>query len=173
MDPKSSVSCQEPAVDPVFEHQGELAVPDPAASRGQAGAVTQVEDLQEPTLRVKRAKLPPWAPLQSRNQVMPQDRALANSVYADSGQIMTQKSDAVSTTKDGGVSDGAKVLIDQETSLLIGGQTGCADQGRGNKAVGGNEQIIGNALSTGREHRSILDPRRGRPEQDGHPPPAQ
>jgi hypothetical protein len=135
----SSVGCQKSAVDRVFEHQGELAVPDPAASRGQAGAVTQVENLQEPTLRVKRAKLPPRAPLQSRNQITPQDRALPNPVDADSGQIMTQKSDAISTTKDGGASDGVEVLIDQETSVIISGQTGRADQGWGNKAVGSDE----------------------------------
>jgi hypothetical protein len=97
---------------------------------------------------------------------------LPDSVNTDSGQIMTQKSDAVSTTKDGGVSDGAKVLIDQETSLLIGGQPGCADQVRGNKTVGGNEQIIGNRLSTAREHRFFLDTRRRRAEQNRDSPPA-
>ena len=97
---------------------------------------------------------------------------MPDSVHADSGQIMTQKSDAVSTTKDGGVSDGAQVLIDQETSLLIGGQPSCADQGRGNKTVGGNEQIIGNGLSTAREHRFFLDTRRRRAEQDSYTPSA-
>jgi hypothetical protein len=71
LDPSSSVGCQKPAVDPVFEHQGELAVPDPSAPRGQAFAVTQVEDLQEPTLRMKRTKFRSWPPMQSRNQIMP------------------------------------------------------------------------------------------------------
>src|SRR5438874_2386836 len=103
MDPYSSVSCKKPAVDPVFEDQGELAVPDPASSRGQASAVAQVKDLEELPLGAKRAKGRLWTPLQSRNQVMPQDRPLPYSVYAHSGQMMTPKSDAVSPAKDGGV----------------------------------------------------------------------
>src|SRR3954470_22173461 len=103
---------------------------------------------------------------------MPQDRRLPNSVDAHFCQIMTEKCNAVSATKDGGVCDGAKVLIDQETSLLIGRQTGRADQGRGNKAVGGNKQIISNGLSTGRDHRVLLNSRRRRSEQDSYSSPA-
>src|SRR5262249_49190659 len=149
IDPDSSVGCQKPAVDPVLEHQGELAVRDPAAARGQAGTVTHIQDLQEPPLGAKRAKVCRWAILQGRDQIMAQNWAVPNSVYTHFCQIMTQKSDAISATEDSGVSHRAQVIIDQETSLVVGGQTGRANQRRGNKAVGGDEQIVRNSFSTG------------------------
>jgi hypothetical protein len=103
----------------VLEHEGEPPAPDEGAVDGEAGAVAEVEDVEEAFLGLVGLER---LALERGLEVVEEDRSLADGEDAELREGFSPVGDAVAAAEETPVVYAPEVLVHPEATVLAGGE---------------------------------------------------